>query len=223
MTNIDILEKISEVDIMISTRNRRPDLLKTIENLKSSNFPLNQIFIIDDGSTDGTATAVENEFPTVNVFKNEKSKGYIHNRNILLENSTRKYILSLDDDSNFINISDLKFAVSSLEKDKIAGIFAFAIREQLEPVASVPKDVKRPLTYYCKSFTGCGFLFKKGMLNAVGKLKEELSFYGEELDFSIRANQKGYKIITNSSCIVHHRVDHKIRQMNKKDSIKDGK
>jgi GT2 family glycosyltransferase len=51
------------------------------------------------------------------------------------------------------------------------------------------------------------------VINKLGNYREELEFYCEELDYSLRAFKVGYKVVSKSDLVVHHRIDWKTRNL----------
>lgn len=211
---------ISKVDIIITTKNRVNELIFTINHMISIGFLQHQFFIIDDASTDNTYNILKNKYSQINLFKNEISKGYILNRNFLMEVSTNDYIMSLDDDSHIRTAEDVIDALNLLEKDKSFGIFHFKAYNQLEepPDKILLKNEFRLL----RGYIGCGHIIKRAVFNMVGKYREEYVFYLEELDFAIRAYKLGFQTISNDNLIVHHRIDKNSRKLQTNNQINKG-
>lgn len=211
---------IDKVDIIITTRNRIEELLFTLRYCRNIGFKEEQFFIIDDASTDGTSTAVQDEFTGVRLIKNKVAMGYIYNRNIMMHESGRPYVLSLDDDSHIRTAKDIQEAIELLNSKPEYGIFTFNAFEQLlEPPAKqeLPDVVREVRTYI-----GCGHILKREVIQRLGKYREAFEFYCEELDYSIRAYQHGYKVITKDNLVVHHRVNWELRSKQLKDDLSKG-
>jgi len=210
-------ELLHQVDIIITTRNRVNDLSETLTLLLGYGILKSNIFIVDDASTDGTFEVVKKNYPEIFIKYNDTAEGYISNRNYLMSVTDRPYILSLDDDSCFIDPAHVTEAISILQSRAHYGIFNFHVYNQLQlPEAKIKGAVVRDI----KNFIGCGHIIKREVLNKVGPYREQLFFYCEELDFSLKAFQAGFRTVTREDLIVHHRVDFKLRQT-QKDSKND--
>ena len=101
--------------IAITTRNRMEDLKYTLSSLK----PLIarddvELLLCDDASTDGTTEYLSSNFLENTIF-NTKANGLIYNRNKLNNIANGEFIISLDDDANFLSNDPL---------DKIEHIFS---------------------------------------------------------------------------------------------------
>jgi len=68
-------------------------------------------------------------------------------------------------------------------------------------------------SYACSEFAGCGFAISRKAYEASGGFPKWMNMYGEEAYVSLRAYEKGYRIIYEPSILVHHRID-KIARLN---------
>lgn len=203
---------LNDVVVIITTRNRISELLITIKKCLEIGLRQQQLFITDDASTDDTSQTVKHYFPEVRVQVNSNQKGLIHNRNFMMKNSSERFLLSLDDDSNLLSRSDLEEALQLLDSKKQYGIFGFMPVEQLATVNK--SDFSNGEVFLSKWYIGCGHIIKRSTLDKIGLYREEFIFYGEEIDFSVRCFKAGLFVISKSDLIVHHRVNYKDRNNN---------
>lgn len=211
---------INDVDLIITTRNRIEDLTVTLNQLVNYKFPLAQVYIVDDASTDDTSSYLKTYFPQINLTTNKSQKGLIANRNTLIKTTKRPYILSLDDDSCFMTLDDLIEAIHLLNSKVNYGIFHFTVFEQLSLPPS--KDKLSSKISEVRIFIGCGHIIKREMLKSTGLYLELLEFYCEEIDLSFKAFKKGFKIINKENLVVHHRIDRELRKIQKESNVDEG-
>jgi GT2 family glycosyltransferase len=204
---------LREVVVIITTRNRINELLVTIGKCLAIGLEEAQLFVTDDASTDGTPGIIRNNFPGVKVHIHDKQRGYIHNRNFMMSNSSGRFILSLDDDSNLLSRADLEEALILLDSKPAYGVFGFVPVEQLQPV-NKPDLEGRAEIFISKWYIGCGHIIKRSTLELVGGYREEYVFYGEEIDFSVRCFKKGLLVVCKKDLVVHHRVNYQDRNTN---------
>jgi GT2 family glycosyltransferase len=197
-----LLEKI---DIIITTKNRIKDLLFTMDHMISLGFSQNQFFITDDGSTDDTFQQIKSTYPDCNIKRNNTSKGLMVNRSDMMLWSKNDFILSIDDDSHIRTTEDIFEAISVLESNKKFGIFHFRVFNQISapPEKSSLSQEQRVL----RGYIGCGHIIKREIIEKLGRYREDLVFYCEELDYSLRAYKLGFSVISQDNIIVHHRID----------------
>ena len=70
-----------DVTIMITTRNRVSELVKTLETCRTLSGITKEVLVVDDTSSDGTYETVRERFPEVEIVRNEVNKGSIASRN----------------------------------------------------------------------------------------------------------------------------------------------
>ncbi|MCW3071656.1 MAG: glycosyl transferase [Bacteroidetes bacterium] len=204
---------IHKVDIIITTKNRLADLLITIDHMLSIGFTQGQFFIIDDGSTDETFAKIRSSWPAINIRRNEVSRGLMTNRSDMMEWSKNEYILSIDDDSHIRTKEDVEEAVAIMESRKEYGIFHFRVFNQLAPPP--PKNELSNTFRFLRGYIGCGHIIKREVIQKLGRYREELVFYCEEIDYSLRAYKLGYYTVSQDNLIVHHRIDMQQREQQK--------
>lgn len=212
---------LSDVDIIIPTRNRIEDLRITIKKMLAIGFDEEQFYVIDDQSADSTPDIIRSEFPDITLEVNQSPRGQLRNRNTLCRMTSRKYVLSLDDDSHIRSAEDVLEAIEILEKTPSAGIFAFRAFEQMHEPPS--KEELEADVVFTRTFIACGCLIKRSVLNDIEEYtREALGYYCEEIDCSIRAFVKGYRVISKRNIVVHHRVNRNYKNMPKHTDLKKG-
>ncbi|MBN8697659.1 MAG: glycosyltransferase family 2 protein [Bacteroidetes bacterium] len=205
---------IDRVDIIITTKNRIHDLLITIDHMLSIGFNQNQFYIVDDGSTDSTFSVIKEKYPFINIKRNDISKGLMFNRSEMMLWTKRDYILSIDDDSYIRTKEDVEDAISIMDSDCSFGIFHFRVFNQI--MSPPPKNEFKKTFRFLRGYIGCGHIIKREVIQKLGRYREVLVFYCEELDYSLRAYELGYKTVTRDDLIVHHRIDLQLRENQKK-------
>lgn len=196
--------------ILITTKNRLEELritLSKIENLLE-NDQVNGI-ICDDGSTDGTFDFVKQKYPTIQLIRNNKSKGLIYSRNRLMNLVTTNYAISLDDDAHMINDDALKLMETYFIEHASCGVIALRIFWSTQNPASI-KSIE--VASRVKSFVGCGHVWNMKAWNAIPKYPAWFVFYGEEDFAAFQLFKAGWEVHYVPQVLVHHRVDVKSRK-----------
>ncbi len=88
----------STTSVAIINYNTAPLLLKCLENLQRLG-EATEILVIDNGSTDGSATMVTRDFPTVKLIALTENRGLTVASNIALAAATSEYLLYLGSDA----------------------------------------------------------------------------------------------------------------------------
>ena len=165
----------------ITTRNRAHILPKALESLRSVARPGLEVCVLDDASTDATASLAE-QFPEFKWLRHLHPEGIIDSRNELMISSSSDFYLCLDDDAWFVRGDELDIAIEHLvSHPKVAGI-AFDI---LSP--DRPGPCERTQAYPVGIFIGCGHLLRLSAVREAGFYAKSPGIYGsEEKDLCLR-------------------------------------
>ena len=113
-------EKKIRVEIVTPVHNRR-DLtllcLKSLSRINTEGLEVH-IIIVDDGSTDGTSEAIEEEFPEVELIKADGNLWFTEGTNVGVRAALKHnpdYVLMMNDDQVF-DADFLKFMVETAER-----------------------------------------------------------------------------------------------------------
>lgn len=199
-----------KVSILITTKNRIADLKVTLTNLAELiNNSAVECIVYDDGSTDGTATFIKEHYPNIIFFRNEVSKGYMFNRNFLLNNCSGDYAISLDDDAHFLSENVLENILDYFESNPKCGVIACRIfwGKQVPALLSTKLKSQR-----VKGFVGCGHVWNMKAWRDIPNYPEWFVFYGEEEFASYQLFKKGWEVHYAPELLVQHRVEVKARK-----------
>ncbi len=199
--------------ILITTKNRLEELKLTLQKIKHLFDRIDvECIICDDGSSDGTFNFIENNYPTIQLIKNEKSKGLIYSRNKLLNITTANYAINLDDDAHFISDNSLEIIEAYFTKNSNCGLIAFRIFWGLKLPknnATIEKEKR------VKGFVGCGHVWDMKAWKDIPNYPAWFVFYGEEDFAAFLLFKKGWEVHYVPDILVHHRVDIKSRKKDK--------
>jgi GT2 family glycosyltransferase len=111
---------VKRVEIVAPVHNRREitlQCLRSIARLEADGLEIHTI-IVDDGSTDGTAKAIETEFPSVEVVKGDGNLWFTEGTNVGVRAALKHnpdYVLMINDDQVF-DSKCVKLMVETAEK-----------------------------------------------------------------------------------------------------------
>ncbi len=88
---------MADASVVITTRNRREELLRALRSVVAQSADL-EVIVIIDGPDEGTAEAARREFPQISV-ELDVHRGYITQRNRGARRSTAPIVVFLDDDA----------------------------------------------------------------------------------------------------------------------------
>ena len=182
--------------VVITTRNRRDDLSKAIVSaLAQSVRP--EILVMDDGSTDDTASAVAREFPSVRLQRSERSLGYIAQRNRAAQLASNPIIFSMDDDAVFSTPTIVETTLREFDHPRVGAVAIPFIDVQRSP--AVHQRAPSPHGIFAAySFIGTAHALRRDVFLALGGYREILVHQGEEEDYCLRLLNAGW--ITRCGC-----------------------
>ncbi|PVX50750.1 glycosyltransferase involved in cell wall biosynthesis [Balneicella halophila] len=113
-----------KVTVYIPTYNRKGLLERAINSVIGQDYSNIEIIVVDDNSTDGTESFLEEkskEVANLKFFVKKQNSGACASRNIAIENATGDFITGLDDDDYFLpnRISDFVHFWTEKEKETV--------------------------------------------------------------------------------------------------------
>ena len=127
------MEAKNRATLVITTRNRKEELLQALASALSQSVPL-EIIVLDDASTDGTPEAVEKAFPSVRLIRGEARRGYIRLRNRGAALATTPYIFSIDDDAVFTSPRIVGQVLAEFGNPRVGAVAIPFVDVKLSPV-----------------------------------------------------------------------------------------
>lgn len=206
------MENNIKFSILITTKNRLKDLIFTLKKIE---YLINrddvECIICDDGSTDGTFKYLCENFSQIRLLQNQKSRGYIFNRNKLLNLTTAEFAISLDDDAHFLSDNPLELIENYFNKYTNCGLIAFRIFWGLNnPKSYFSADKPQRV----QGFVGCAHVWRMSAWRKIPNYPEWFVFYGEEEFAAYQLFKKNIEIHYLPTVLVQHRVEVKSRKQN---------
>ncbi|OXA92216.1 glycosyltransferase family 2 protein [Flavobacterium hercynium] len=200
----------SSFSILITTKNRKDDLLFTLRKIQHL-LDRDDVdcLICDDASTDGTFEFIQNNFPKIKLIQNSKSQGLIYSRNRLMELVTTEFAISIDDDLHFVTQYPLEIIEKAYYENPKAGLFSFRI---FWDVKEPEKTETTEVLHQMQSFAGGANVWRMTAWRDIPNYPAWFVFYGEEDFASYQLFKKNWKIYYLPEVLVNHRVDIKKRK-----------
>ena len=205
------------------TYNGRELALATLRSaLESTGSIAVEWFVADNGSTDGTAEAIERELPGVTVIRGD-NLGFAHGNNVVLERARGRYVLLLNPDIE-IERGTLASLVAELDERPDVGAASVihrgtaghvlpSIRRFPSPLRNLAEALFAPKlralrglqeldleldTYFEERAADwvCGafLIARREAIGDAGPLDERFFLYSEEVDWCLRIRAAGWEI-----------------------------
>ena len=189
-----------KVSFVILNFNRKSEALFTINKtyemmgLQNNSY---EIIVVDNASTDGSASAISFAYPGVKLIERKTNIG-IAGWNDGFANALGEYLVVLDDDSNIE--SGLDKAIAYMDSHYEVGVLALNITG-----GAFQTDDHEDLKDYT-DFIGCGAIIRKLLYEKIGGFAEWLFIYTHEWEYALRCLNEGYKVRYFAECFVSHRT-----------------
>lgn len=208
-----------DLSVIIVNWNTREMLRQCLDSLIRNLTGLNhEVFVVDNGSTDGSPEMVAQQFPDVHLIVNKENVGFSRANNQAILRSSGKYILLLNSDA-FVQDDSIQKMCSILDDNPQIGIAgANLIYPDGSPQVShgpLPTLMIESLRLfgldkllssqredhltgkYVETGTveGACLLVRRKTINEIGMMDEDFFFFNEEVDLCYRAHLHGWKVV----------------------------
>ncbi|MDO8141186.1 MAG: glycosyltransferase family 2 protein [Candidatus Brocadiales bacterium] len=221
---------LPRVLVTIVNWNGRHDILELLASLKKLNYPKDhyKVLVVDNGSNDGSQTAVSSIYPAGSLLENKRNIGYVnavnqgiaHGLNIEVD-----YIWIFNNDVT-VEENSLKRLIEVGEQDENIGVIAPIIYSYNNPEAidnvgykinfwtgrlkklKYGRDIFRnhaEKTADVDSILGCSTLVKTSVFKKIGLFQTIYELYFEETDFNVRARRCGFRVVVVKEAKVWHK------------------
>jgi GT2 family glycosyltransferase len=189
--------------VVIVTKDRKDDALRAVRSAVAQEGDV-EVILVDDGSSDGTAAAVSEEFPGVRIARFEASAGYIVRRNGAAELARGRYVFSIDDDAELGAETTVVETVGSFENERVGAV---AI-----PYVDVPDMEIRQLApdeagvHATSFFRGTAYAVRRDLFIALGGFRGDFVHQAEEREFCLRMLGAGRIVALGRGAPIRHFV-----------------
>jgi len=213
------------VSVILPTRNRKEDLIKLIDSIKSNTYKNVEIIIEDIGSSDGSKEAVEKRFPDVIFMENKLNIGTTKAMNQCIKKSEGEFIMRVEDHI-IIEKDVIGKLINVLKNDSKIGVISCLYFYTEEPDVLRGTEIKINLftgktkikdkdkKYYGEfegklldifAASGCILLARKSTYDEVGFYDEDYFFAYDDVDWCQRVRKAGYKVTIFGSAKIYHK------------------
>lgn len=213
------------ITAIILNYNNYYDLKNCIISLLKQKLPENyllNIIIIDNNSIDNSTFKIQKEFPQLIYIYNNENKGFAKGVNQGIDFAIKEsdYFLLVNNDAE-LELNCLNILIEKSNDRAITGPVIMykenknvvwqggGFFSKLRMNVIVPDKNKTNFKKRDQSvdfLSGCVLLIPKRALELTGKFDEDFFFYGEDLDFCLRAKKENIKIIYTPTAQAWHNI-----------------
>jgi len=176
-----------KVSVIVAAYNQETYIGRCLRSLLKQSIPDDnyEIIVINDGSADRTAYALELFYDAIQIIDNESNIGLSASLNRGIQAAQAPYVVRVDAD-DFVNSNFINFLHFFLETNPYADAVAcdYLLLDDAENVVERVDCVEKPIA--------CGIMFRKQHLLEIGLYDEDFRCH-EERELRIRFEKK-YKI-----------------------------
>lgn len=214
-----------EASILIVSKNRKADLLKTLMVLESFIHKSDvEILVFLDGCSDDSIS-LQKELTWVRWFVSPVSIGASAARHQIYPLAVSEILIGLDDDAHPLD-QDFIFKIETLfKKNPNVGILAFEEIKGIfvSDIEALQYSESQKKEFLTSEFIGCGFAIRKSVYNLTNGFPSWIDIYGEESCLSIEVLSKGLDILYSNEIKINHRVNKEQRKLTKQNYFRFGK
>jgi GT2 family glycosyltransferase len=203
------------VSAVIPNWNRKNDLKEALEAIKAQTYPIEEIIIVDNNSSDGTREMVEEEYPEVQFIQSPHNI-VIQALNIGAKTARGDIILHQDNDG----------VLEPEAVEKMIGVFAsdpsiavvhcenlyYDSGEVYDPLRwFTPEEHDSKEVFDVPSFHGNGAMIRRDVLEEVDYIEPEILLYQFERNISAKAIDLGYRIVFYPHAKIRHKMSKEVR------------
>jgi GT2 family glycosyltransferase len=187
---------------MITTRNRRDDLLRTCAALEALNPKPAEVLIALDGCTDGSEEALRSAYPRLHLIVNAESQGSIANRDRMMREAASAIVLSLDDDSYPVEADFIAKVLQLFQSSPRLAVAWFPQRTDEFPKTLEQTDFGPP--ELSGSYSSAGAAIRRSTFLELGGYPLFFGHAYEEPDFALRCVAAGYQVRLETGVTIRH-------------------
>ena len=220
-----------KIAIVIVTWNKKDDVLNLLNSLKGISYTNHDIFVVDNASEDGSVEAIQENFPGAELIINEENLGGTGGFNTGIRRVSGegkyKYIWLLDNDAE-VSKSTLEELVKAMENNSSIGIAGSRIMspEKRDLIVEIggtvdwssgtwmpnyryvnEADYKGNNVLETDYVAACSALVRAEVLEKTGSMDERFFLHWDDIDFSLKISESGYRVVSVFSSVVYHSVE----------------
>lgn len=209
--------------------NLKEDTLVCVESLVAAGAAMNQVIVVDNGSTDGSAQTLRQQLgPALRLIESNQNLGFAGGNNLGIQyalSQGAEWVLLLNNDT-YVATTFLAELENAIKRDKRLAIIGpmilyhnlsdrvWYLGDRLIPGLLISLSLYRehtergqfPSLVPVDFISGCGMLIRRDVFETIGFFDASLFMYGEDVDFCWRARMAGFRLAATTRAKMWHKV-----------------
>jgi len=197
---------VEKVSLYIPTYNAEVTLRKCLESVFSQTYPLWEILLVDDGSSDNTVEITKQY--NVKIIQHQENKGISVTRNTAISHSNGDFLAGVDSDVT-LDPHWLEYIMENFSGNHVGGVGGRIIESNRNGVIGRwllahrnPDGGTKKRTV--KALPSAAAVFRKKSLLEIGGYNDDKRYDHSDLDASMRIKIIGYELIYEPQALAYH-------------------
>jgi GT2 family glycosyltransferase len=205
---------VPELAAVVVSYNTRPLLARCLRALAGSG---DELVVVDNASTDGSAEMVRREFPRVRLLELPRNQGFAAAANLGIEATRGRFVLLLNADAWPADDGAIAMLRACAERDRDAAVIGPSLigSEGAPQVSLIGLPTRwwtgapavsttspgrlarahlRPGAGTRAFLVGAVLLLRRAALDQIGRFDTDFFMFGEEVDLCLRAQDAGWRV-----------------------------
>lgn len=209
------------VHVIVLNWNGWQDTIACLDSIKHTDYANLKVIVVDNASTNDSVARIRQAHPDVTIISSEANLGFAGGNNLGIKRAMQEgaeYIWLLNNDT-IVEPSSLSAMLQVSQSEDRVGAVGSVLYYMDEPNkvqawgggkvymwAGVARHIYRPIASHRINYiTAASILVKRAALEEVGLLDENFFMYWEDVDFSLRLREKGWKLRVAGQSRVYHK------------------
>lgn len=207
--------KLPKIAVIIVNYNNPEDTAETIRSIEKyadKNYFI-KIFLVNNGCTDGVSDLLAEDFPNITVINSPDNLGFGRGNNLGVKIASKQgysHLLLLNNDATLTSHDFFRQMINS-KYDIVAPVIKYKKNGQKAlDYGGVVDQIFGRNTHLdslgkADYYSGACLFLKTSIFNTLGGFDKEYFLYYEDVDFCLRAVEKGYTLgLESKANIFHH-------------------
>jgi len=213
--------RVSVFTVTFNDRHNLEGLLPSL--MRQTESPL-EVVVVDSASSDGSADYVSREFPMIRVLRNSTNIGFCAASNVGFGATSGRFVFNINPDTE-LEPDAVEVLADALEARPGAAMVTpkicyLGVPDRINTCGNAIHvsgfgsciGLNRPRTDFSAplqvaSVSGCAYMARREVLEAIGGLDEGYFMYVDDTDISLRARLAGHEIWYIADAVVYHRYN----------------